>query len=133
MVRSKKIREPKCYDLILNCKFNFQNTVALTSGFSDFHKITVTVLKTEYIKADLIQVNYRNYTKFHPIPFQGELRDSLYRDTESMSNFSNFQEALCMVLNKHTPLEKKYLRAFMAKPLRKLIMNRSRCKNMHLK
>ena len=75
-----------------NCKFNFQSTVELTSGFSDFHKITATVLTTEYIKADPIQVNYRNYTKFNPILFQEELRDRLYQDTESMSNFSNVQE-----------------------------------------
>ena len=42
-----------------------------------------------------------------------------------------------MVLTKHAPLKQKYLRAnyspFMTKPLRKLIMNRSRCKNMYLK
>ena len=42
-----------------------------------------------------------------------------------------------MLLNKHAPLKKKYLRAndspFMIKPLRKLIMNRSRCKNKYLK
>ena len=42
-----------------------------------------------------------------------------------------------MLLNKHAPLKKKYLRAndspFMTKPLRKLIMNRSRSKNKYLK
>ena len=37
---------PKCYDLILtNCKHNFQNTQTLTTGFSDFHKMTVTIQK----------------------------------------------------------------------------------------
>ena len=50
--------QPKCYDLIItNCKYNFQNTKALTTGFYDFHKMAVTVLKTEYVKADPIQVN----------------------------------------------------------------------------
>ena len=99
--------------------------------------MTVTVLKTEYVKADPIQINYRNYTKFNPILFQEELSDCLYQDAESMKTFSNFQETLCMLLNKHAPLKKKYLRAnyspFMTKPLRKLIMNRSRCKNKYLK
>ena len=34
--------EPKCYHLILtNCKHNFQNTSAITTGFSDFHKMTL--------------------------------------------------------------------------------------------
>ena len=52
---------PKCYHLILtNCKFNFQNTIALlTTGFSDVHKMTVTILKSEYIKADPIQIQHR--------------------------------------------------------------------------
>ena len=31
---------PKCYDLKLtNCKYNFQNSKILNTGFSDFHKI----------------------------------------------------------------------------------------------
>ena len=31
--------QTKCYDLILtNRKYNFQSTIALTTGFSDFHK-----------------------------------------------------------------------------------------------
>ena len=37
--------------------------------FSGFHKMTVTVLKTEYVKADPIQISYRNYTKFNPHTF----------------------------------------------------------------
>ena len=40
-----------------------------------------------------------------------------------------------MVLNKHSQLKKKYPRAndspFMTKALRKLIINRSRCKHVH--
>ena len=51
--------QPKCYDLILtNCKKSFQNTTAVTTGLSDFHKMTLTVLKTEFVKADPIQINY---------------------------------------------------------------------------
>ena len=55
-------RHSKCYDLILtNCKHTFQNNLSLTSGFSDFHKMNVTVLKTEFVRADPIQINYRDY------------------------------------------------------------------------
>ena len=47
--------EPKCHDLILtNCKHNFQNTSAITTGFSDFHKMILIVLNTEFVKADPI-------------------------------------------------------------------------------
>ena len=70
--------EPKCYDLMLtNRKHNFQNTTALTTVFSDFHKMTLTILKTEYVKADPIQINYRNYKNFGPTLFKTDLRSSL--------------------------------------------------------
>ena len=128
---------PKCYDLILtNCKHNFQNTSALTTGFSDFHKLTVTVLKTEFVKADPIKINYRNYNNYNHSEFSKELKSKLSNNV-TCNNYNNFQNILCEVLEKHAPLKKKYLRAnnspFMTKQLRKIIMNRSRCKNAYFK
>ena len=127
--------EPKCYDLILtNCKFNFQNTIALTTGFSDFHKMTVTILKTEYVKADPIQIQYRNYKNFDLMVFREESRHNLNNYTMSRNNYNDFQNILCKLLDKHAPVKKKYLRAndspFMTKHLRKIIMNTSRSKNI---
>ena len=121
---------PKCYDLILtNCKNNFQNTEVLTTGFSDFHKITITILKTEYVKAEPIQIIYRNYKKYNPTIFREELKNKLKEDPASNIEYNKFQNILCDVLNKHAPLKKKYLRAndspFITKDLRKLIMNTS--------
>ena len=50
---------PKCFnDLILtNKKYNFQNTITITTGFPDFHKLTMTVLKTEFVKAEPTCIN----------------------------------------------------------------------------
>ena len=128
----------KCYHLTLtNCKYNFQNTIALTTGFSDFHKMTVITLKTEYIKADPIQIQYRNYKNFDPILFREELRNNLNNYILSRNNYNDFQNILCNVLDKHAPARKKYLKAndspFMTKHLRKMIMNRSRSKNIYFK
>ena len=37
--------QAKCYDLILtNCKYNFQNTIAVTTGLSRSHKINHLLL-----------------------------------------------------------------------------------------
>ena len=129
---------PKCYDLILtNCKHNFQDTQALTSGFSDFHKMTITVLKTEFVKANPIQINYRDYKNYNPFNFSNELRFRLNNDDTYDNDYNKFQNILCNVLDKHAPLKKKSLRAnnspFMTKQLRKMIMNRSRCKNVYFK
>ena len=129
---------PKCYDLILtNFKYNFQNTSTITTGFSDFHKMTVTVLKTEFVKADPIQVNYRNYKNYNHLDFSNELKNKLNNDGTFNDNYNKFQNIISGVLDKHAPLKKKYLRAnnspFMTKQLRKMIMNRSRCKNAYFK
>ena len=129
---------PKCYDLILtNCKYNFQNTIVVTSGFSDFHKMTVTVLKTEFVKADPILINYRDYKKYNPLEFSKHLNSELKNDATCNNMYNNFQNILRRTLDMHAPLKKKYLRAnnspFMTKQLRKLIMHRSRCKNAYFK
>ena len=61
---------PKCYDLILtDCRTYFQNTEVITTGFSDFHKMTITILKTEFVKAEPIQIVYRNYKNYNPMIF----------------------------------------------------------------
>ena len=129
---------PKCYDLILtNNRHNFQNTEAVTTGFSDFHKMTVTVLKTEFVKADPVQINYRDYKNYNSLNFGKDLRNKLNSDITSDKDYNKFQNILCEVLEEHAPLKKKCIRAnnspFMTKQLRKMIMNRSRCKNTYFK
>ena len=130
--------EPKCYDLIYtNCKHNFQNTTAMTTGFSDFHKMTVTVLKTEFVKADPLKINYRDYKTYNLNEFNVDLKTKLSRQPLSNTDYNMFQNILNDVLEKHAPLKTKYLRgnnsAFMTKYLRKMIMNRSRSKNAYFK
>ena len=103
---------PKCYHLILtNYKYNFQNTIALTTGFLDLHKMTVTILKTEYIKADSIQIQYRNYRNFDPILFREEIKNNQNNDIMSGNNYNDFQNNICNVLDKYAPVKKKFLRA----------------------
>ena len=129
---------PKCYDLILtNCKHNFQNTQTITTGFSDFHKMTVTVLKTEFIKPDPIQINFRDYKKYNYVNFRHDLHNKLQSNVTASRDYDKFQDILREVLDLHAPIKKKTLRAnnspFMTKQLRKMIMNRSRCKNRYFK
>ena len=52
---------PTCIDLILRkCLGSFQNLIAIETGFSDFHKMIVTVMKTFYQKIALrVVTNYR--------------------------------------------------------------------------
>ena len=52
--------------------------MALISGFSDFHKMTINVLKTEYVKTDPLQINYRNYKKFNVTAINENLKNALF-------------------------------------------------------
>ena len=65
------------------------------------------------------------------------LKWKLSSDKNSHVDYNRFQSSFCEVLNHHAPLKKKNIRAnnspFMTKPLRKMIMNRSRSKNAYLK
>ena len=99
--------------------------------------MTVTVLKTEFVKSDPTQINYRDYKNYNSINFNEDLWNKLNSDISFSKDYSKLQNVLGEVLNRHAPLKKNILRAnnspFMTKQLRKMIMNRSRCKNAYFK
>ena len=48
----KNPEKPSCIDLILtNCSRSFQNPCVIETGLSDFHKLVVAVMKTNYKKS----------------------------------------------------------------------------------
>ena len=50
----KSLSNPNCIDLIITNTFsNFQNTRAISTGLSDFHKMVVSVLNTLFIDLHL--------------------------------------------------------------------------------
>ena len=54
----KNLINPKCIDLMLtNRQRSFQNSCAIDTGLSDFHKVTVTLLRSSFLKAET-----QNYT-----------------------------------------------------------------------
>ena len=48
----KNTENPRCIDLII--------TLVIETGLSDFHKMTVTILKTSFAKQDPNTIIYRN-------------------------------------------------------------------------
>ena len=99
--------------------------------------MTVTTLKTVFVKADALQIYYREYKNYDSFNFNQDLKNKLNSDIGSNKDYNKFQTILCEVLDKHAPIKKKCVSAnnspFMTKPLRKMIMNRSRCKNTYFK
>ena len=130
----KSLDNPSCIDLfVTNSPQSFQNTTAVETGLSDFHKMSITVLKTTFPKAQPKVLHYRDYRNFNTHTFRGELKAQV----SDISNYSDFEEIFLKVLDKHAPVKKKVVRAndkpFMTKALSRAIMRRSSLRNKFLK
>ena len=132
----KNPNNPSCIDLfITNKKNSFQNTDALWTGLSDFHKMTVTVLKSTYTKSKPKEISYRDYKKFDLELFKNDLKASLAE--KGSNSYIDFEIIFLQILEKHAPTKKKYVRAnevpYMTKSLRKAIMKRSELETKYYK
>ena len=105
---------------------SFQNTNVLNIGCSDFHKLTVTVMKTTLKKLKPKEVTYRNYKEFYENLFKGELLKGLRSNTKSSESYEILEYIFLRILNKHAPLKTKIIRGnhapYMNTTLRKAIM-----------
>ena len=131
---TKNPHNPSSYiDLILTnrCK-SFQNTKVINTGLSDFHKLTITVLKTSFKKLPPTIISCRDYKIYCPLTFRVELDVIFSFDLNLVCN-DIFVNIFMEVFNKHAPIKFKYSRAnnnpFMTKALRKAIMFRSKLRN----
>ena len=83
---------------------SFQNTIAVTNGLSDFHKMVITVIKMSFEKHSPIERHYRDYKYFDRTKFKNNLNEKL---SEGISNYESFETTFIEVLNKHAPLKKR--------------------------
>ena len=90
-------------------------------------------MKSKFYKQKPKIFNYRNYKTFNNESFRNGV---LYEISKGFHDVS-CETLLLMILNKHTPMKTKYIRAnnspFMNKELSKAIMVRSRLRNKSLK
>ena len=126
----KNLENPTCIDLFLtNFPNSFQNTMAVSTGQSDFHKMIVTVLKNSFTKLKPKEIHYRCYKSFNRNLFRSELKLTI----ANISNYEEFESIYLKVLEKHAPFKIKTVCAnqapYMTKNLRKAIMRRSALKN----
>ena len=73
----KNPNNPTCIDLILsNTPRSFQSTCVIETGLSDFHLMTLTVMKKSFRKFHLRLINYRSYKNFSNEAFRECLREN---------------------------------------------------------
>ena len=88
----KNPEKPTCIDLILtNFPRQFQATLTLQAGLSDFHKMTVAAFKSEFPHQKPKMISYRNYKHFDRNNFEKEIKNTLLLERISPKNFSAFK------------------------------------------
>ena len=130
----KNQENPSCIDLILANKFRaFQNSSVIETGLSDFHKLTLTVMKTSFKKKPPKIVSNRGYKNYYHDNFRRDLEYTLPREKLSCISNDEFVNTFMVIFEKHAPIKRKYVRLnhapFMTKGLRKAVMKRSRLRN----
>ena len=137
----KNLDNPSAIDLMLtNCPRSYQHSCAIETGLSDFHKMTVTVLKTFFKKEEPKVITYRNYKNFSNDVFRQLIFDDLsnfQQGTYEDPPLEIFLDICLRALNQCAPKRKKYIRAnnspFMNRNISKAIVVRSRLRNKFLR
>ena len=130
--------KPSCIDLILsNRSKSFHSSHIVETGISDFHKMTVSVMKIFFKKQKPNVIYYRDYKKFSNDQFRADFVDELMKGNIKISRLDIFTGTALQILGKYAPMKQKTIRAnespFMNRSIKKEIMNRSRLKNKFLK
>ena len=141
------IKEPTCYkypnnpssiDIMLtNRKDSFCSSIAIETGLSGCHKMTVTVLKRYNKKKEPRIIKYRCYKNYNEGIFKLDLLNYFEMLDEESMNYDQFPDIFLNVLNMHAPLKQNTVRGnqspFMTKELSRAILSRSKLKNRYNK
>ena len=109
------IKDPTCYKsvvnpssiviMLTNKKLNFHNSMTVETGLSDFHKMTITVLKKQFKKKDPIIITYRDLKLFDGLKFREEIRNQL-EQSEKLT-VDDFESICVSAWNSHVPVKKR--------------------------
>ena len=130
----KSAENPSSLDIMFtNKKLSFQNSMTLGTGLSDFHKMTITVLKRYFKNKDPITITYHELKSFDG--FREDIRNKLEQIGEL--DIDKFKHVFASTWNSHAPVKKKIVRGnnapFMNRTLSKAFMHRSKLKNRYHK
>ena len=135
----KNPEKPSCIDLIItNRPKSVQNSMTLEKGLSDFHKMTLTVMKVFYKKQKLTIITYHSYKNFSNEIFMADFQNRISHVTPENNDleFDIFKAVLNQAIQKHAPIKQRYVRPnqapFINKTINKDIMKRSRLRNKFL-
>ena len=105
---------PLCADLITTNKLrSFQNSCRFETGHSDYHKMTLTVLKSSFAKQKPRLLNYRNYKFFNNTLFRDQVLNKLRNSNLQISDkdLKHFKETCLSVVNTIAALKSRFIQA----------------------
>ena len=130
---------PTCIDFMLKNSYrSFQNSYAIETGLSDFHRMVVTAMKAHFQKQMPKVVTYRDYKNFSENDYRQKITYELsLLGYENDIPFDVFMSICKATLDKVAPLRQKYVRSnhspFLKKEILKANMNRTRLRNKLLR
>ena len=96
--------------MLTNSHISFQNSSAIETGLSDFHKMIVTILKTCFQKKEPKIIQYRDYKTFCEEEYR-EFLVNLVSDHDQCPSYDIFLSKCKIALNRRALLKHKYLRS----------------------
>ena len=63
--------------MLTNKKLSFQNSLTIETGLSDFHKMTIAVLKIYFKKKNHSTITYCDLKSFDRLKFRDDIRNQL--------------------------------------------------------
>ena len=89
----KILSNPSCIDLVItSSSSSFQNTMAISTGLSDFHKMVITVLKQTLQRSSPKEFVYRDYKNFDRLTFKRELEEKLNLQINVFTDVNRYQQ-----------------------------------------
>ena len=114
--------------IITNRPKSIQDSEAIETALSDFHKMSLTVMKVFYNEQNPKIIQYRKYKGFSNETFMHELESVLAGF--SQISFGTFKSTVGNILQKHAPIKKRHVRAnqasFINSKIHKDVMGRTR-------
>ena len=136
----KSPSNPTCIELIpTNASQRFQSPCVLETGLSDFHLMTVTVMRKIFKKLKPRTINCKSYKHFSNEAYRESLLHKLSKEVfvNNDDGLQRFCDITINILNRHATHKRKHARGnqmtFITKDLSKAIMKRSRLCNNFLK
>ena len=95
--------------LLTHSTRNIHSTAIMRAGLSDHHKMTTSLLRSDYEMFPPKKAEYGNYKKLDCKHCLRDLNEELLKDDMDDNLYSNFIEDVNSTLSKHAPLKKRII------------------------